>query len=82
MGAALAATLLLLLLSIIAAAEALVARPAVPILGFSTWDCFQGRINETMLQSVADSMVATGLVAAGYSFLNVSSVPTRRAPSP
>jgi alpha-galactosidase len=49
----------------------LVARPAAPILGFSTWNCFRGNINESTLQSVADSMKQTGLVAAGYSYFNV-----------
>lgn len=30
--------------------SSLVAKPATPIMGFSTWNCFKGSINESMLQ--------------------------------
>eukprot|EP01045_Picozoa_sp_COSAG04_P037015 COSAG04_NODE_9260_length_881_cov_1.459079_1_plen_102_part_10 len=49
----------------------LTAQPKTPILGFSTWNCFQGAINETELREVADAMAASGLVASGYTYLNI-----------
>ena len=49
----------------------LTAQPKTPILGFSTWNCFQGAINDTELRGVADAMAASGLVASGYTYLNI-----------
>ena len=49
----------------------LTAQPKTPILGFSTWNCFEGAINETELRGVADVMAASGLVASGYTYLNI-----------
>ena len=49
----------------------LTAQPKTPILGFSTWNCFEGAINETELRGVASAMAASGLVASGYTYLNV-----------
>ena len=63
--------LLLLLLSAARQGLALVARPATPLLGFSTWNCFQGNISEGELRSVAEAMVESDLVSAGYTYLNV-----------
>eukprot|EP00729_Bicosta_minor_P007082 gene7082-31882_t len=51
--------------------SSLVAKPATPIMGFSTWNCFKGSINESMLQDVTDSMVAMGLVKSGYNYMNI-----------
>jgi hypothetical protein len=40
----------------IGAARALIDQPATPLLGFSTWNCFEGRFNESVLREVADVM--------------------------
>ena len=45
----------LLLCSLVACwrpGRALVAKPPTPILGFSTWNCFKGAINETEMRAV------------------------------
>jgi alpha-galactosidase len=43
----------------------------LPPLGWSTWNHFRGAINETLIKSVADAMVASGLVEAGYTHINI-----------
>ena len=70
---------LLLALALLAPqpAAGLVAKQPTPLLGFSTWNCFEGRINETEMRSVADAMVSNGLVAAGYT---VSHLPSQWLP--
>jgi len=42
-----------------------------PALGWSTWNYFETKINQTLVQEMADAMVSTGLRDAGYSYLNL-----------
>ncbi len=37
-----------------------------PQMGWSTWNKFQGNINEDIIRGIADAMVETGLRDAGY----------------
>lgn len=43
----------------------------LPALGFSTWNHFGGSVSDSLLREVADAMVSSGLVAAGYRYLNL-----------
>lgn len=42
-----------------------------PQMGFSTWNKFQGNINEDIVKGVADAMVSSGLRDAGYTYINI-----------
>lgn len=42
-----------------------------PPMGFSTWNRFYWGINESLVLSIADAMVSTGLRDAGYTYLNL-----------
>jgi hypothetical protein len=42
-----------------------------PMMGWSSWNSFRININETLITSVADSMVSKGLLAAGYNYVNI-----------
>ena len=42
-----------------------------PTLGWSSWNTFALNINEDVIKSQADAMVATGLDKAGYKFINI-----------
>ncbi|MDR2647088.1 MAG: alpha-galactosidase [Oscillospiraceae bacterium] len=42
-----------------------------PPMGWSSWNTFRNRINETLLLEVADAMDRSGLRAAGYQYLNI-----------
>ncbi len=42
-----------------------------PTLGWSSWNTFALNINEDVIKSQADAMVATGLSDAGYKFINI-----------
>ena len=62
----------LLLAALPAAASALDNGAALtPPMGWSSWNAFHCRINGSQLLEVADAMVEHGLVAAGYSTLNI-----------
>ena len=41
-----------------------------PIMGWASWNNYRTDINEDIIKSQADAMVATGLKDAGYSFIN------------
>lgn len=43
----------------------------VPPLGFNTWNTFACSINETEVKQIADAMVSTGLLKAGYNRLDL-----------
>ena len=48
----------------------------------SSWNWFQDDISETVIKSVADDMVAYGLVDVGYKYLNLDAgvwLPNRSA---
>lgn len=42
-----------------------------PIMGWASWNNFRVNINEDIIKSQADVMVAKGLKEAGYSFVNI-----------
>lgn len=44
---------------------------STPMLGFSTWNQFRGAINETMIKAIARAMKDSGLLAAGYNYINL-----------
>ena len=41
-----------------------------PQMGWSTWNKFQGNIDEGIIISIADAMGSTGLKEAGYVYIN------------
>ncbi|RLM85458.1 hypothetical protein C2845_PM04G09330 [Panicum miliaceum] len=45
-----------------------------PQMGWSSWNHFQCDINETVVRSTADALVATGLARAGYTYVNLGAV--------
>lgn len=42
-----------------------------PQMGWSTWNKFQGNINEDIIKGIADAMVESGLRDAGYVYINI-----------
>jgi hypothetical protein len=56
---------LALVASAVGLSSALVAKPATPIMGFSTWNCFAGAFDEKVLWAAAESMSSSGLVKSG-----------------
>ncbi|RLN33602.1 hypothetical protein C2845_PM03G26880 [Panicum miliaceum] len=42
-----------------------------PQMGWNSWNHFQCGINETVVRSTADALVATGLARAGYTYVNL-----------
>ncbi len=42
-----------------------------PIMGWSTWNEFNQNIDEQIIMDVAEKMVESGLVDAGYNYLNI-----------
>jgi alpha-galactosidase len=51
---------------------ALVPGPAsTPPMGWNSWNEFQGGINETLIEAIADAMVANGMKDAGYQYVNI-----------
>jgi hypothetical protein len=48
------------------------AQPAkTPLMGWSSWNTFRVNISESLIKETADSMVAKGLQAAGYTNINI-----------
>ena len=43
----------------------------VPALAYSTWNRWLLAINESLVLELADALVSTGLLAAGYEYLNL-----------
>ena len=41
-----------------------------PQMGWSSWNKFQGNINEDIIKGIADAMVTSGLRDAGYTYVN------------
>ena len=44
---------------------------STPPMGWNSWDCFQRNLNETGATAVADTMIRTGMVAAGFDVLTI-----------
>jgi alpha-galactosidase len=42
-----------------------------PPMGWSSWNKFQGRIDDKTVREIADAMVASGMRDAGYVFVNI-----------
>ena len=63
--------LLLLLLPVIGRAQTRESLSLTPQMGWSSWNNFQGNINEEIIKSIADAMVASGLKDAGYTYINI-----------
>ena len=42
-----------------------------PQMGWSSWNKFQGNINENIIKGIADAMVSSGLRDAGYTYINI-----------
>lgn len=42
-----------------------------PPMGWNTWNTFSCNISEKLIQQTADAMVATGMQAAGYQYINI-----------
>lgn len=42
-----------------------------PAMGWNSWNHFGCNINETTVKETADILVATGLAAKGYKYLNI-----------
>ena len=63
--------LLLLLLPVIGRAQTRKSLSLTPQMGWSSWNKFQGNINEDIIKSIADAMVASGLKDAGYTYINI-----------
>lgn len=42
-----------------------------PQMGWSTWNKFQGNINEDIIRGIADAMVETALRDAGFTYINI-----------
>lgn len=40
-----------------------------PPMGWNSWNTFQTKINEQLVKDMADKMVSSGMLAAGYSYL-------------
>ena len=43
-----------------------------PAMGLSTWNRFAANVNATLLMELADAMVSSGLLAAGYGALKMT----------
>jgi alpha-galactosidase len=42
-----------------------------PPMGWNSWNCFAGNIDEAKIRGAADAMVATGLINHGWTFINM-----------
>lgn len=42
-----------------------------PQMGWSSWNKFQGNINEDIIKGIADALVSSGLRDAGYTYINI-----------
>ena len=63
--------LLLLLLPVIGRAQTRESLSLTPQMGWSSWNKFQSNIDEDIIKSIADAMVASGLKDAGYTYINI-----------
>jgi alpha-galactosidase len=44
---------------------------ATPPMGWNSWNKFGCRIDETLIRETADALVSSGMLAAGYRYLNI-----------
>ena len=48
-------------------------------MGWNSWNEFKGSISESLIESVADAMVASGLRDAGYTYVNIDDTWSNKA---
>lgn len=53
------------------AAATFAATPKKPLMGWSSWNCYYENISEAAIKKQADAMVSSGLVQAGYEYINI-----------
>lgn len=46
-------------------------RRRTPLMGWASWNCFRTDISEQKIKKQADALVASGLAACGYRYLNI-----------
>jgi len=46
-------------------------RPQTPLMGWASWNNFRININEDIIKAQTDALVATGMKAAGYNYVNI-----------
>lgn len=46
-------------------------RSKTPIMGWASWNNFRAAINENIIKTQTDAIVSTGLINAGYNFVNI-----------
>ena len=63
--------LFLLLLPFMGSAQSWEKLSQTPQMGWSSWNKFQGNIDEDIIKSIADAMVSCGLKDAGYTYINI-----------
>lgn len=61
----------LLLLCVTTYAQKWEGLAATPQMGWSSWNKFQGDINEQIIVQITDAMVSSGLRDAGYVYINI-----------
>ncbi|WP_186758239.1 glycoside hydrolase family 27 protein [Echinicola salinicaeni] len=61
----------ILLLLMLIGFSAIAQRPQTPLMGWASWNNYRVNINEEIIKSQADAMVEQGLLAAGYTYLNM-----------
>lgn len=44
---------------------------ATPPMGWNSWNHFSGSVNDADVRAAADAMVASGMKAAGYEYINI-----------
>ncbi len=42
-----------------------------PPMGWNSWNAFKGNISDHLFRQIADAMVASGMQAAGYRYVNI-----------
>jgi hypothetical protein len=45
--------------------------PKPPLMGWASWNNYRANISESIIKSQADAMVSSGLMGAGYKYLNI-----------
>lgn len=53
------------------ASAAFAQTPKMPLMGWSSWNCYYEDITEAKIKKQADAIVSSGLAAAGYKFINI-----------
>lgn len=64
-------TLVMLSMGIAANAQKWESVADTPQMGWSSWNKFQGNINEQLIMGIADAIVESGLKDAGYEYINI-----------